>query len=531
MKNNEISELTILSEFKTLFKMLRTVEDNRIMQLNNQYNQFKTLEANQRFHLNKAKATIELNQELNRIDKLILRKQNESLIQTEKLKEEANAEIIYQESLIKIAQKEHDLQRVKVKSLYENERALAEEQVERIELGVKVNDTFVKTTLENQLLFAQQQIQCAESECRIRIENIELTRSQELAYANKKINYYKQKYEYDISKIEKELSEKLEDLNFKLLLFTEQKDNHKIEQQIESIQSQYQSKIDKIRQEENQDPEITRYQKVISDANNRADQAINEAEALKEQTVKAFEALYDQTKQKYDTIKETKQTEETRGIMPLLNGGALSSADKRLQQAIKEADDLYKERIEKPEKLIKELTEKLLESTEDEETNKFIRDLKAEKITKTESYNTLIQGFVDTRNGFIKAIDEENQALQESLTISNNEKLKGEFNIASFRSEKDIEQDYKALKEKERTYHKQMIKENSEAVQNDRKRFKKLQTDLQKKLKKTFKPYKKYIRFASKGLNAEKKELSKKYSKLLRKQLKETEDSFESIIK
>ena len=43
---------------------------------------------------------------------------------------------------------------------------------------------------------------------------------------------------------------------------------------------------------ENADKGIIRYQKVIDDANNRAEEAINEALLLKEQTINSFSILY-----------------------------------------------------------------------------------------------------------------------------------------------------------------------------------------------------------------------------------------------
>ena len=379
MKQNELTDNTLFEQFRDLLKELKGIEHKRILILQENVSNHEIIRLEQQFQINKTVLDLQLEKELSDIDKLILKKRNESLIRIEKIKEDANSEVIYQESLIKIAQKEHELQLIKVKSLYENERSLAEEQVERINLGVQVNDAFVKTTLENQLLFATQQIRCSESEYDIRVESVALTKDQELAYANKKIDYYKQKYEYEKSKINKELDDKLEDLKYKLLLFTDKEDNEKIQAQIDELQTRYGAMIEKIEERESKDEQIKRYEKVINAAEERAEQAINEALALKEQTTTAFEALYHQTKEKYDLIEQTNHSEDTVGIMPLLNNSAISSSDERLQRAIKEADELYNERIMDPNKLIIDTKEKLLELTKDDETEIFCNEQKETK--------------------------------------------------------------------------------------------------------------------------------------------------------
>ena len=196
VKENELDELLLLDTFKEFLIDLKKMENQRIVTLKQNINNYDIIKIEQEYQVKKSIEDTKLDQNLNDIEKLILTRRNETLIKNEKIKEEANSEIIYQESLINIAKKEHELQLIKVESLYENERNLAEEQIERINLGVKVNDAFVKTTLENQLLFATQQIKCAQSEYEIRIESINLTLNQELDYANKKIDYYRQKYEY-----------------------------------------------------------------------------------------------------------------------------------------------------------------------------------------------------------------------------------------------------------------------------------------------------------------------------------------------
>jgi len=458
MKENEILEQSLISSFKDLLIALKTVENSRIIALKENLNNHSIIKIEQEFQVKKSIELIKLDQELTHIDKLILKMRNETLIKNEKIKEEANSEIIYQESLIDIANKEHDLQLVKVTSLYENERNLAEEQIERINLGVKVNDAFVKTTLENQLLFASQQIQCAESEHEIRVESINLTNSQELQYANKKINYYRQKYDYEKSKINKELDDKLEDLNYKLLLFTDQKDNKEIKAKIKMLKAKYNAMIEDIEKVEMEDIEIIRYEKVIEAANNRAEEAISEALSLKNQTIDSFQILFDQTKLKYDIIKETDQTEETKGIMPVLNNTAVSTANVRLQKATEEAEMLFKEKIIIPKQIIEETKEKLVDLISSKEADKFVEEQKELKKRKMDEHQGLIKKLEEDKDTALQLIEAELEKAKETnkLEIVNLETTI--FVDAKYRNATDIENDYLELFSNEAQKHDIYIK-------------------------------------------------------------------------
>lgn len=526
MKHNELTDNNLFEQFRDLLKELKNIENKRILILQENVSNHEIIRLEQQFQINKTVIDLQLEKELSDIDKLILKKRNESLIRIEKIKEDANSEVIYQESLIKIAQKEHELQLIKVKSLYENERSLAEEQVERINLGVQVNDAFVKTTLENQLLFATQQIRCAESEYDIRIESIALTKDQELAYANKKIDYYKQKYEYEKSKVRKELDDKLEDLNYKLLLFTDEEDNTKIQGQINELQTKYGAIIAEIEERESEDEQIRRYEKVIDAAEERAMQAVNEAVALKEQTTTAFEALYHQTKEKYDLIEKTNHSEETVGIMPLLNNSAISSADERLQRAIKEADTLYNERILEPNLIIKETKEKLLELTKDEETEIFCSEQKEIKKQKLSHHSEELEKLSkDTKEAVEKASNDILE-LKENIKQKLSNDSSAQFDANLYRDEQKINDDYNALIKKENDFASLKIKEITSFKQSRTLEHKKIFKDTNLWIKQAIKPYKKYIRYASRGLNAEKRELTRKNKRILKKDLKVAEENF-----
>ena len=530
MKDNELDELLLIDTFKEFLIALKKMENSRIVALKQNLNNYHIIKLEQEYQVKKSIEDVKLDQDLNDIEKLILSRRNETLIKNEKIKEEANSEIIYQDSLINIAKKEHELQLIKVKSLYENERNLAEEQIQRINLGVKVNDAFVKTTLENQLLFATQQIKCAQSEYEIRIESINLTLNQELDYANKKIDYYRQKYEYEKSKIRKELDDKLEDLNYKLLLFTDEKDNRKIIAKIEKLKTSFNKMIEDIEDVENKDVEILRYDKVIKAANTRASQAIEEAGTLQSQTVDSFEALYFQTKEKFDLIQETDQTEETRGIMPVLNNTAVSSANERLQRAIVEADELYHEKIIDPQKVIED-TKVLLENmTNSKESDIFIEQQKELKRQKIKEHKDRCDELHKVKEDALLPIKEEIPVMKEKLIKELESMSSNLFTDKLNRGESEIVADYTKLDANEIQIAKEFIAVLVQYKLTYNKDLVKIATDTNQMIKDTTKPYKKYIRFASKGLTAKKKVLAKEFAKKLKKDQNELNSKYKKLL-
>ena len=530
MKDNELLEQSLIISFKELLLDLKTVENSRLIVLKENINNHSIIKIEQEFQVKKSIELIKLDQELMDIDKLILKMRNETLIKNEKLKEEANSEIIYLESLINIANKERDLQLIKVKSLYENERNLAEEQIERINLGVKVNDAFIKTTLKNQLLFASQQMKCTESETEIRIESINLTHAQELQYANKKINHYRQKYDYEKGKIKKELDDKLEDLNYKLLLFTDHRDNKEINNKIETLNAKANAMIKQIEKVENEDPDIIRYVKIIEEADNRAKEAINDALALKTQTIDSFKILYDKTEQKYNLIKETDQTEETKGIMPVLNNTAISSATARLEKAILEAETLYKDKISGPIEKIAKTKEKLEKLTNSKESSEFVDEQRKLKKQKIAEHKGLIEQLELEKARALQLIKTELDKVKESNKFEIKNLEANLFKNSKYRNATDIEQDYTILFKNETNKHKTYIENISNFKSVRLKKHEKLLKETNIISKQTFKSYKKYIKFTSKGLNVKKKELTKDYNKKLKKTRNEIQNNYKKLL-
>jgi len=517
MKENELEELVLFDTFKTFLLELQEIDNLRTRELSKNVNSYNFIKIEQEYLSKKSIEDTKLDQNLNDIDKLILSRRNDTLIKNEKIKEEANSEIIYQESLINIARKEHELQLIKVESLYENERNLAEEQIERVNLGVKVNDAFVKTTLENQLLFATQQIKCAQSEYEIRIESINLTLNQELDYAHKRIGYYKQKYEYEKSKLRKELEDKLEDLNYKLLLFTDEKDNRKIVSKIKKLEDSYNRMIEEIEEVEFKDEEILRYDKVIKDANKRAEAAIIEAGTLKDQTVDSFELLYFQTKEKFDLIEKTDQTEETRGIMPVLNNTAVSSADDRLKLAKKEADELYTEKIIKPTQVIKDTLELLENMTNSKESDIYIEKQKELKHLKINEHKETCDNLLVIKNDSLNTLNEEAIQINELNSNESDNHKSTELTENVTRGQSEIEKDYVELKQNENKIHKDLTKQLIQYRTEFTNKFDQILKDNMEMIKVSSIPYKKYVKYASKGLNAKKKVLTKEYNKKLKR--------------
>lgn len=526
MKENEFKELSIFDSFQDLLSSLAQIEKKRLLTLQENINQHDIIKIEQQFQIRKAVLDIRLSRDLFDIDKRILKLRNDSLIKIEKLKEDANNEIVYQESLIKIAQKERELQLKKVQALFENERDLAEEQSERIVQGIKINDSFVKTTLENQLLFSEQQIKFAQSEFDIRMDNINLTKDQELAYANKKINYYRQKYLFEKSKLQKELNDKLEDLNFKLALFTEETENEKIQNDIAELKDEYEKQILKISKSEENDENIIRYEQVIESAEARAKQAIEEAVQLRDKTLSSFELLLEQTKEKFAQLEENKHSEEATKILPLLGDTVVSNADTRLKKAIKEADALFEERIEKPKQKIQQTKETLLKITKADEVEEAVQQQKELKKKIMIEYNEKMELIKEEMNNELISTEDEverAQLIQKKLLQYHYDELQ---NKPFYRPEKQIEEEYINLKQREINWSKEQLDEVNRMIDIQLLEHRKVLKDISNWIKGGIKHYKKYIRTASSGLNAEKKEIKKKNKRLLKKELSEKLSEF-----
>ena len=519
-KQNDYLDLDIMDTYKEILVTINDIAQKRNYILSQNINTHNIIRYEQEFRLQKAIEDIKIEQETHDIDKSILKQRNSNLIELQKEIENLNSEIIYQESMIAIAKKEHELQLIKVKSLYENERSLAEEQKERINVGIQVNDAFVKTTLQNQMLFAEQQIKCAESEYDIRLESINLTFDQEVQYASKKIDYYRQKFEYEKQKHIKDLELKLEDLNYKLLLFTDPKENKNIRHQIDELQKLHDQKLQEIEDFEQQDEQIARFQKVINDAEHRQSLALEEASLIREQTITSFQKLYDQTKARFDLLKD-QDHEETKGIIPLLNSKTSQTSDERLQQAIKEADILYNERIIEPEQIIAETKLRIKHLQETDNTQAFIENKRALKLEKIEKHNENILQLEDHFHKNIKPLYKKID-VDESYKSNLPKLRKTLFQDVSSLTKDDIDKDYQIRMDKEKELHNQKTRDDALYVKE---KLKSLNEDHKKTvlwIKQALTPYKKYINFASKGVQAQKKELKLEANKRLRRKLIET---------
>jgi len=506
LKNHEQSKLSFIKD-------LEGFVDTLTKQLNEYMFKIKSLEEDKYakivdaiYHIKQSLLKIDVEKQLITIDHRIMNRQNERLIQSEKEQDEKEQKVIALEAQIEVALKEKELQLIKVKSLYEYEKRLAEEQVSRISGGIDVNDAFVKTTLENQLLFAEQQIKCAHGEYDIRLESIALTKEQETSYAMQKLEQYKHHYDQEIEKLTQIKKDKLEDLDYKMMLFTSASDQRKFLKQKEELQEEIDQKIADIHKQIEQDERITRYQQMIDKANTRFDKAKNDAEQLRDQTINSFQELYDKTKEKYDDLEETSHSEESKNLTPVLNNQALSKAHERLEQATKEAEDFYQERIKEPSNLIEQYRQEIEQITTSYDDDEFI-------VKQTGLKEELKEEFQNNKQA-IKDISIEEK---ETFQISFQEKAIESLNKDQYlRSKEDIEQNYKDLALAEEKRMQAMEHELHQVLQSELQSIDKTITHYDRSFQRLIKSYKSYLKMASKGIQKQVKEVKKEAQKQLK---------------
>jgi len=521
MKNNELLEIELVEAYRSLLSGIKELEHFRKSTIVEDINAYDSLKVNQKKLVKKDIELFKLNSEIYKIDRTIVEYQNEAKIKAEVIKEDANSEIIYQESLLEIAKKEHELQLIKVESLYENEKTLAEDQINRISMGLKVNDAFVKTTLNNQLSFAKQQIKLAESEFEIRVESINLTRSQELTYATKKIDLFKHKYEYEISKLEKERDANLEDLKYKLLLFRDEKENRDLQNQINSLQNTYGDMIKDIAKVEKSDPEIIRYQKVVDEANNRADEAIKEAQLVKDQMISSFEKLRDETILKFENLNLSENNENSTNMIPALNNNIINSAEERLQKALSEAKELYEDKIKDPMIIIEENKKILSQTDSSEELDNLIKELELKKDNLLIKYNEAIELIEEEFKANAGPL-EDLLFKARAIKAMESEYIQDEmFEKIVYRDENIISADYDQLVEKELLIYNEKVNSITSSVESQLTGFNNLYKTLIADVTSTVKKYDSYIKFASKDVRRQKKALQKEVKNELKASLKD----------
>ncbi|MGS0971855.1 MAG: hypothetical protein ACVCEJ_01225 [Candidatus Izemoplasmataceae bacterium] len=517
LKNHEQSKLTFMNDIEEL-----------ITKLNEQINQYvtkiKDIEEQKYndmidaiFQIKQSLLKIDLEKQLITIDHRIMNRQNERLIQSEKVKDQREQKIITLESQIEVALKEKELQLIKVKSLYEYEKRLAEEQVSRISGGIDVNDAFVKTTLENQLLFAEQQIKCAKGEYDIRLESIQLTKEQEISYALQKLEQHKHHYDQEIEKLEKIRKDQLEDLDYKMMLFTSPADHRKFLKQKEELTNDINEKIDEIEQQIRNDHQITRYQQMIDKANSRFEKAQDDAMLLRDQTIQSFQALYDKTKEKYDDLEETSHSEESKNLTPVLNNQALSKAHERLEQATKEAEEFYQERISEPEILINQYRTEIEEFTRSDTDDEFI-------VKQTELKEELKQEFITNEQMIIDRSKEEKQQFQSSFANMTIEQMNKEDYL---RSTTDIEKNYQTLRHQEEKRARHLENELDTLLKDEQQTIEKTMSHIDTKFGALIKNYKSYLKTASKGINKQEREIKKEANRQLKLELADAKKNLE----
>ncbi len=339
--------------------------------------------------------------------------------------ENAKNELIYQQGLIELADKEYELQLLKIRSLYDNEMLLTKAQSERLNVGASVNESMISTTLESQMHFARQQIKYAENEYQVRLENIDQALNRELEYAREKLNQRRQSYRSDIHELKNERDRKLSDLAYRQALFTDPKDKRKLKEQETAIREKYKEKIEAIEEAEHSDAAVRRYESQIEGAKNRAEKAREDAAELKEKTIKTFRDMLEETDQKLGAFKASSGGEKLLGNT--IEDEASKTAELRYNEAIEEARDLYKQKVDEPKEKIKEL-KTILESIEFDETTQKAIDSKKDALKDVrDKINTALNKERIQRNDAIKSIDDSIDSLDEKANalkekISQNDK-------------------------------------------------------------------------------------------------------------
>ena len=99
------------------------------------------------------------------------------------------------------------------------------------------------------------------------------------------------------------------------------------------------------------------------------------------------------------------------------------------------------------------------------------------------------------------------------------------FDAKLYRDELKINDDYTVLIKKEKAFGSEKLQEIVLFKTQRLNEHKKVYKDTNLWIKQAIKPYRKYIRYASRGLNAEKKELTRKNRRVLKKSLNEVKDN------
>ncbi|MBN2605670.1 MAG: hypothetical protein JXR62_07615, partial [Bacilli bacterium] len=518
MKENELLELNLIKEYKEFLVQLKQVENTHFIQLKENINNYVLIKAEQEHQSNKSILDLQYNLDLVKIDNEITIKRNETFIQNEELSAKAIEEISYQELLIEIAKKEHSLHLTKIKESTDDDSTASTKIIDIVEEAPVVDDEVIAETLENQMTFATEQIEVAKTDFDKRAKSIQQTLAQELESANAKIAIYRQKYDDEKLLIKNELAEKTEDLNFKLLLFTDEKENQEIKQQIDSLTSSYQVKIDEVDKIQSQDENIALYQQMITDATTRARTAIKEAQDLKEQTIKSFEKLHEQAKEKLVLMKETVLAkDESIPSEPVRN---------ETEQAIHEANVLLQKQLEESERIINEKKAYLKQLASDAYTANVLRELISKKEQIHKSYQEQLDLINQNKTQELDRIHQTTDTIardkqQELETLRNTL-----FTNISYRNSDDIEKDYDLLDIKENDLYNKHIAELESYKKEFLVRIENTANQVKAMINAAILPYKRYIDYASKGLVATKKDVAIEYEKLLKQSINELNNRY-----
>jgi len=443
-----------------------------------------------------------------------------------KLTEEENLQNdkIYQNALINLADREYELQLLKNQSVYDNEISLTKVQAERLNIGYDVNKTMVSTTLESQINFANQQIEYAQNEYDLRVKNIEQSLKKELEYAEEKLKEHQKKYRTDRLELIKERDRKLEDLAYKQALFTAQKDKKRLSEQEASIRAAYDEKIERINENENNDPNVSRYRDQIDNAKTRAEKARLDAKKIRDKSIQTFNALLENSEEKLSQFTESRSKDS---LSPGIEDEASTTAKKRYEESLADAKRLHKEKTEGPKARIEALDKALKDIQEDKDAKEKLDILITQKKQAETRFNKRVEGAEQELKESLKSIEAE----KEAFLRTHEEKIKeiGTLVVGTDLEELrfDLKESLKRLKKEHRQRRKEYGRSLKANLEKRKQAIKRLKKTLDQALHPVYKAHKSFLSAAS----SSQQEKEKQVRKQLDKELKEARNNLSNKYK
>ena len=165
--------------------------------------------------------------------------------------------------------------------------------------------------------------------------------------------------------------------------------------------------------------------------------------------------------------------------------------------------------------------------TNDEETEQFIQTQKDLKHKKIQEHADQLEHLFNERE---QALERTTSEVERAKLIQEKELEQQRETLSDkvpYRNVDVINRDYQQLVEKERGHITGRIKDYANFVKKQQESHIEALKETNAWIKSTIKPYKSYIRKASRGLNAEKRERTRKHKRALKKALSDAEHAFQ----